>query len=50
MAARGSGTGISAADAKFLYQTFCEHDINKDDKISFGELQNKLSIIAKGNM
>ena len=43
-------TGISAAEAENLHQVFCEYDMNKDDKISFGELQNKLLAVEKGNM
>jgi hypothetical protein len=49
-ASRRAKTGISPADAEFLFQTFCDHDMDKDDKISFGELKNKISLIAKGNM
>jgi hypothetical protein len=49
-ALRRAKTGISPADAEFLFQTFCDHDMDKDDKISFGELKNKISLIAKGNM
>ncbi len=43
-------TGISAAEAKFVYETFREHDMDADGKISFGEMQNKFSMIQEGNM
>ena len=43
-------TGISAAEAQTLYRVFNEYDLNKDDKISFGELQNKFVAVEKGNM
>ncbi len=43
-------TGISAAEAKFVYETFRDHDMDKDGKISFGEMQNKFSMIQEGNM
>ena len=50
MASRRIATGISRAEAELIYQTFREHDLDNDDKISFGELQNKLHLIAKGNV
>ncbi len=43
-------TGISAKEAKFVYETFREHDMDDDGRISFGEMQNKFSMIQKGNM
>jgi hypothetical protein len=43
-------TGISAKEAEFVYQTFREHDMDDDGRISFGEMQNKFSMIQKGNM
>jgi hypothetical protein len=43
-------TGISAAEAQTLHRVFNEYDLNKDDKVSFGELQNKFVAVEKGNM
>jgi hypothetical protein len=50
MSSRRIATGISRAEAELVYQIFRDHDLDNDDKISFGELQNKLSLIAKGNV
>ena len=43
-------TGISAAEAETLHRVFSQYDLNNDDKISFGELQNKFVAVEKGNM
>ena len=43
-------TGISAKEAKYVYETFREHDMDDDGRISFGEMQNNFQAIQKDNM